>query len=184
MGRDADPSIKVALLEKTLEYLLKNGVLDLSLRPLAKALDTNARMLIYHFESKEQLIVAALELAQQRQLEALSNSPKPKANAKAELIYLWAWFSSDEFLAFTKLLFEVEALSMNGQDHYRSFAIQILNGWGSFVQSRFEKCTITTANVIVSAFSGFLLDLLVTKDKKRVTASFKAFADLVSKEKL
>ncbi len=181
MGRDSDPTIKVALLQKALQYLLQHGLQDLSLRPLAKALGTNARMLIYHFGSKEQLIIEALELAQQHQIEALTKSPKPKANSEAELAYLWQWFSSDNFLAFGKLLFEVEVLGINGNPHYRTFAKQIIEGWVSFIQTRFKNCNASTANVIVNTFSGFLLDLLITNDTKRVNASFKVFSALLIK---
>jgi AcrR family transcriptional regulator len=181
MGRDPDPTIKAALLGRILEYLLKNGIQDLSLRPVAKALGTNARMLIYHFGSKEQLIIEALGLAQQKQIEALTKSPKPKANSKAELLFLWQWFSSENFLPFGKLLFEVEVQVMNGNTLYTSFATQILKGWVSFIQSRFSKCDITTANLIVNTLSGLLLDKLISNDTKRINASFEAFATLITK---
>jgi AcrR family transcriptional regulator len=181
MGRDPDPTIKVALLEKILEYLLKNGIQDLSLRPLAKALGTNARMLIYHFGSKEQLIIEALGLAQHKQIAALTHSPKPRNSSKAELLFLWQWFSSENFLPFGKLLFEVEVQVINGNTHYASFATSILKGWVSFIQSRFTKCDITTANLIVNTLSGLLLDKLISNDSKRVNASFEAFAALITK---
>lgn len=179
MGREADPSIKAALLEKILFYLLENGILELSLRPLAKTLGTNARMLIYHFGSKEQMITEALELAQRRQLEALANSPEPKSDGAAELTFLWQWFSSDEFLPFGKLLFETEVQAISGNAHYGAFATQIIAGWVAFIKSRFEGCDLDTANLIVNTFSGFLLELLITKDKKRVTASFNTFSELL-----
>ena len=181
MSRDPDPTIKPALLEKILLYLLEHGLADLSLRPLAEAVGTTARMLIYHFGSKEQLIVEALELAQAKQIAALSDSPKPKSSTKAELIFLWRWFTSDEFLPFVKLLFEVEVQAMNGNTLYTDFANQVLNGWVGFVQSRLTDCDITTATLIVNTFSGLLLDHLVTNDAKRVDASFEAFASLIAK---
>lgn len=181
MGRDPNPTIKAALVQKVLHYLFENGLQDLSLRPLSKALGTNARMLLYHFGSKEQLIIEALELAQRHQLEALTQSPKPKANSEAELVYLWKWFSSDSFLAFGKLLFEVEVLAINGNNHYSTFARQVIEGWVSFIQTRFDNCNASTANVIVNAFSGFLLDLLLTHDSKRVNTSFKTFSTLLTK---
>jgi AcrR family transcriptional regulator len=181
MGRDPDPTIKAALLGRILEYLLKHGIQDLSLRPLAKALKTNGRMLIYHFGSKEQLIIEALGLAQQKQIEALTKSPKPKANSKAELLFLWQWFSSENFLPFGKLLFEVEVQVMNGNTLYTSFATQILKGWVSFIQSRFSKCDITTANLIVNTLSGLLLDKLISNDTKRINTSFETFATLITK---
>jgi AcrR family transcriptional regulator len=179
MGRDPDPTIKVTLLQKALGYFLENGVQNLSLRPLAKDLGTNARMLIYHFGSKEQLIIETLELAQQHQLETLNKSPKPKANSETELARLWQWFSSENFLAFGRLLFEVEILGINGNAHYRIFAKQVFEEWVKFIQTRFSNCDDATARVIVNTFSGLLLDLLVTRDFKRINGSFRVFSTLL-----
>ena len=38
-------------------YVLENGLADVSLRPLAKAAGTSDRMLLYHFGSKEELVI-------------------------------------------------------------------------------------------------------------------------------
>ncbi|MEM6427961.1 MAG: TetR/AcrR family transcriptional regulator [Deinococcota bacterium] len=179
MGRDADPSIREGLLEQVLAYLLEHSLADLSLRPLAEAIDTNARMLIYHFGSKEQMIVDALALAQTKQLEALAQTPPPKTSAEAELQHLWQWFSSDAFLPFSKLLFEVEVQAFNGNELYLSFSQQTLNGWLQFVQSRFAGCDAITAHLIVSTFSGLLLDVVINNDVTKVNATFDAFAALI-----
>ena len=182
MVKDSDPNIKAALLEKILDYLLENGIGSFSLRPLAEATGTNARMLIYHFGSKEQLIVEALRLAQAKQIAVLSSSPEPEASTKAELMSLWGWFTSESFVPFVKLLFEVEMQAMNGNALYTEFANQTLNGWVGFVQSRLPKCDKATANLIVNAFSGLLLDRLVTNDAERTDASFEAFTSLIREE--
>ncbi len=182
MVKNSDPTIKAALLERVLEYLLRNGIGTFSLRPLADATGTNARMLIYHFGSKEQLIIEALRLAQAKQIAMLSSSPKPAPNTKAELRSLWAWFTSERFVPFVKLLFEVEVEAMNGNTLYASFALQMLEGWVAFVRSRLPECDATTANLIVNAFSGLLLDRLVTNDVERTDASLEAFASLIGEE--
>src|SRR6476661_687928 len=54
------------LTEATLDYVLRHGLLGLSLRPLAASLGTSDRMLIYHFGSKAGLITEVLELANSR----------------------------------------------------------------------------------------------------------------------
>src|SRR2546430_12738627 len=46
------PYIRERLLNQAVAYVLSQGVGDLTLRPLAKALRTNARMLIYHLDRK------------------------------------------------------------------------------------------------------------------------------------
>ena len=181
MGRDTDPSIRQKLLEKVFQYLLEYGIQDLSLRPLAASIGTNARMLIYHFGSKEQMIVDALVLAQKLQMQALAQTPPPQNDVKTELIHLWQWFSHDDFLPFAKLLFQIEAQAMSGNELYLSFAQETLVGWAAFIQARFPNCDTTTAHVIVNMVSGLLLDRVIHQDKAKVDESFEAFADLISK---
>ena len=50
---------RVKLLDEVADYILSNGLADLSLRPLATAINTSPRMLLYFFGSKERLIAEA-----------------------------------------------------------------------------------------------------------------------------
>jgi len=52
---------KQALLADLAQHVLKNGLNNASLRPMAKAAGTSDRMLIYHFGSKDALISELLE---------------------------------------------------------------------------------------------------------------------------
>ena len=45
----AVPDRGAELLDKVVDYILSNGLADLSLRPLATAIDTSPRMLLYFF---------------------------------------------------------------------------------------------------------------------------------------
>jgi len=54
------------LLEATVRYLLENGVAELSLRPLAAAIGFEGAPAVYHFGSKEQLLVEAMGLVDSR----------------------------------------------------------------------------------------------------------------------
>ena len=47
---------QVRTLDKAADYVLEHGLEGLSLRPLAAALGTSPRMLLYDFESKERLV--------------------------------------------------------------------------------------------------------------------------------
>ena len=49
------------LISKSLDYFLRHGVAGLSLRPLAGEIDTSARMVVYHFGSKDGLITAVMD---------------------------------------------------------------------------------------------------------------------------
>jgi hypothetical protein len=75
----------------------------------------------------------------------------------------------------------LEILGINGNTHYRAFASRIFEGWVGFIQTRFKTYDAITANVIVNTFSGLLLDLLITQNRKCINASFRAFSALLIK---
>jgi hypothetical protein len=49
MARASNPGIRARLRDQAVDYVLSHGVGDLTRRPLARVLKTNARMLVYHF---------------------------------------------------------------------------------------------------------------------------------------
>ena len=51
---------KQELLDRAYEYVLENGLTDLSLRPLAQAVGSSPRVLLYLFGSKDELTRALL----------------------------------------------------------------------------------------------------------------------------
>ena len=66
MGRPADPARRERTLARATDYVLAHGLAGLSLRPLAAALDTSPRMLLYDFGSKQELVAAVLAEARRR----------------------------------------------------------------------------------------------------------------------
>src|ERR1043166_6137946 len=58
------------LLQSCLTYFLRHGVANLSLRPLAAAVGTSARMLLHYFGSKEALIAEVMGQVQTRLQDA------------------------------------------------------------------------------------------------------------------
>src|SRR5271165_1824290 len=56
MARPSNPEIRTQLRERAIDYVLQHGFAKVSLRPMAKELKTNARMLVYHFGSREGLM--------------------------------------------------------------------------------------------------------------------------------
>jgi AcrR family transcriptional regulator len=51
------------LLESAADYVLQHGLIGMSLRPLAAALGTSDRMLLYHFTSRDQLVTSIVNLS-------------------------------------------------------------------------------------------------------------------------
>src|SRR5689334_6617900 len=61
------------LLDAAVEHAAHHGIGDLSLRQLAAALGTSHRMLVYHFGSKEGLLVAVVREVEARQRRFLAD---------------------------------------------------------------------------------------------------------------
>src|SRR5438105_12109833 len=63
------PNRKTLLLDQAIDYVAAHGISALSLRELASAIGTSHRMLIYHFGSKEGLLIAIVHEVERRQRE-------------------------------------------------------------------------------------------------------------------
>src|SRR5690606_21167739 len=69
---NAGPSGRAGLLAAAVEYVATHGIGERSLRQIAAALGTSHRMLIYHFGSKEGLLVEVVREVERRQRELLA----------------------------------------------------------------------------------------------------------------
>src|ERR1043165_5394590 len=81
------------LVERSLDYLLDHGVADLSLRPLAAAVGTSARLLVYHFGSKEGLLMAAMDelrVRVQASFRAVTASASARHSSPLDAFWKWA----------------------------------------------------------------------------------------------
>ena len=83
-------SSKETLLDEIVDYILKRGLGNLTLRPLAAALKTSPRMLIYFFGSKEQLITEALTQCRVRQQQEFARILSTRGNRRQRLAFAWA----------------------------------------------------------------------------------------------
>src|SRR5437868_5292290 len=63
---------KTLLLDQAIDFVAAHGISSLSLRELAAAIGTSHRMLIYHFGSKEGLLIAIVHEVERRQREFFS----------------------------------------------------------------------------------------------------------------
>src|SRR3954466_15078923 len=79
--------------EAATDYVLERGLIGLSLRPLASALGTSDRMLLYHFESKDDLVATILRTIVGRSAQNLRELPAP-SDLRSAVIELWRAVSS------------------------------------------------------------------------------------------
>src|SRR5436190_23158088 len=98
MARPVDPHRRAAVLAKAADYVLEHGLAGLSLRPLAKALRTSPRMLLYDFETKERLVHAVLAEIRRREAGLLEAEVR-------SLEDVWRWISAPEREPFLRVFF-------------------------------------------------------------------------------
>ena len=134
MTRAADPNIRAKLLEEIVDYILKRGLADLTLRPLAAALDTSPRMLLYFFGSKEQLITEALALTRTRQQAAFARLISTSGKRREPLSLAWEVWSSEESKRYLWFFFEVYALAMRNRKRFPGFLERMVKDWLPFFE--------------------------------------------------
>ena len=180
MGRHADPARRNELLDAVAEYLLQHGLVDLSLRPLARAIETSPRMLLYHFGSKERLVVAALTRAREREMRLFSEwAPNMGADENPEQLArrAWAWMSDPATEPFMRLFFEVYGIALQQPARYAGFLDHAVEDWLRALTEGLEDAGVDraaarrAATLIVALARGLLLDLLATGDRERIDAA-------------
>lgn len=181
MNRPPNPEIKADLLQRAAAYVLRHGLTDLSLRPLAAELGTNARMLLYHFGSKEELIVQVLTALGQQQQALLAATLTEGASPAERFGQLWALLTSPELTPFMRSLFEVELRAIDGEVLYQQFARELLQGWMGLVQVNLKTEALPVANFVMAALTGLLLDRFSTGDLERTDSAFGALVGALRK---
>jgi len=168
MARPLDPHRRAATLERAAEYVLAHGLAGLSLRPLAKALGTSPRMLLYDFESKDRLIAEVLAEIRRREAALLTAQPR-------SLEEIWQWIAAPEREPFLRLFFEVYVAALAAGD-----AEPLVRDWLDFIETSWTPAVDPpTATLLVAVVRGLLLDRLATGDTQRTDDALRRFASLV-----
>jgi AcrR family transcriptional regulator len=186
MPRTPDPERRAAVLAAATEHVLEHGMGDLSLRPLATALSTSPRMLLYHFGSKEQLVTEILAAARVRQADLTASWASQQSGlSPAQLLRrFWRW-QIDEHRPFLRLFFEVYALALQDPERFPGFPADAVDSWLPLVSNTLraagvpKRQTQRAATVVIAAYRGLLLDVLATDDAKRTTAALDLFLDAI-----
>jgi AcrR family transcriptional regulator len=178
------------LLEQAYRYVLEHGLSDVSLRPLAAAIGSSPRVLLFLFGSKDGLIRALLtrarldELALLEQLRSNASLDGLVAAARAT----WAWLSTAGHRALLALWVEAYARSLTDPaGPWADFARQTVDDWLSILASaqparrRRTKAGVTDRTLVLALLRGALLDLLATGDLDRTTGAVELHLHLLER---
>jgi AcrR family transcriptional regulator len=170
------------LLNHCLDYLLEHGVAELSLRPLAAAVGTSARLLVYHFGSKEGLLIAVMDQLRERmQASFRALSADARMRRSNPLDAFWQWATRREQLRRLRLLFEVQALALHHPAKYARYLEQASASWLPLIDAALppSRRSPALATLCAAAVDGLLLELLSSGDRRRTTAALKLFGELL-----
>jgi AcrR family transcriptional regulator len=172
MSASASPR-REELLEQTYRYALEHGVADLSLRPLAAAVGSSPRVLLFLFGSKAGLVQALLARARQDELWLLDRARAAGAG-KRDLVAvaseLWEWLAAEEHRALLTLWVEGYARSLIDPDGpWAEFAAATVADWLEvFVEATPDA---SEGTLMLAVLRGAMLDLLATGDIERISAA-------------
>src|SRR5580693_7055664 len=169
---------KAVLLESLIAYLVRRGVADVSLRPMAAAVGTSARLLIFHFRSKEQLLIEVLDEMQARLQRSLGELlSEPGAAGSAPLRQFWDWALKDPNFAQLRVLYQLHILAAHDHKTYGRYLKRNALNWLELVQTVLKPAqrSPALATLIVAVFDGLFLEVVSTGERRRASAALDEF---------
>jgi len=167
------------LLELAYRYVLTRGLADMSLRPLAKAIGSSPRVLLFLYGSKDNLIRALLERARADELAAIEafREAGGAAGLTDAALQVWRWLSDRGHRHLLGLWVEAYARSLvDPGGPWAHFAAQTVQDWLGLLADRQPpqrrgRAGAAERTAVLAVLRGAMLDLLATGDDGRVTRS-------------
>ncbi|MFE1291371.1 TetR/AcrR family transcriptional regulator [Streptomyces sp. NPDC058751] len=189
MPRPSDQAKRRDLTDRVRAYLVRNGLAGLSLRPLARALGTSDRMLLYYFGTKEAMVAEALALDERRPLllarETLASpdSPRDAAGLRRFMEETWRRFGAPDLRPALPLYLEIMIASLIDPDRYGPVLSDLLTEWTDLLASAFGNLGMTRARaraeaaLLVDATFGLVVASLTEGGQERADEAFRALLD-------
>jgi AcrR family transcriptional regulator len=179
MPRTADRERPGHLLDDVVAYLTRHGLADLSLRPLAAAVGSSPRVLLYYFGSKDELVMRVLGELRRRQWANLQLIPSGRLADDCWAV--WQQLAAPSSVRRFRLFFEAFGIAMRKPRVYRQFLHAVVEDWLDMVADPIvaggasEASARATATIVVAGMRGFMLDLCATGDRDRIDRAVRAW---------
>lgn len=180
----ASSARQLELLERAYAYVLEHGLTSLSLRPLAQAIGSSPRVLLFLFGSKEGLVQALLARARTAELEVLNQAP-PSGSPEdfvSGVRGVWHWLLARQHRRMLALWVETYAQSLvEPGGPCADFARRTVDDWLELLAARQpaplrrSRAGAAERGLALAVLRGALLDLLATGDEERTTAIVEAY---------
>ena len=171
------------LLEAAYAWVLEHGWAGMSLRPLAEAIGSSPRVLLFLFGSKDGLVRELLERGRADELAVLDDL---RADGPAGLAAVgervWAWLAGPGHRALLRLWLEAYTRSIGdpGDGPWAGFAARTVQDWDTLLADhqppgrREPPEGVAERALLLAVLRGALIDLLATGGTARVDAAVAA----------
>jgi AcrR family transcriptional regulator len=173
------------LLARVVDDLAVNGLVDFSLRRAARAAGTTHKVLLYYFDSVDDLLTQAIHQLRQRRVDSgLAAATRPDRRTLADRVRaVWPALIGEE----SRVLDQAIGLMMYDPKRYaelgRGASREYLPGLLSILpQDWSDRRKQEVAELILAVLRGFLIDRLTSGDTAGVEAGFEALARVLDRE--
>jgi AcrR family transcriptional regulator len=171
--------------EAATDYVLAHGLIGLSLRPLAAALGTSDRMLLYHFADKDDLVATVLSISNDRAVDRIE-AIAPSAGVRQAVLDLWAEVTSPVSDRCQRLYVEAAALGLLGRQPYAAVVRPANGRWTAAVAAHLRASGMPAERadravvLLDAAFAGFHLDLPLEASSAALRQAVLDLADAIA----
>ena len=174
-----EASRRELLAQRATDYALERGLIGLSLRPMAAALGTSDRMLLYHFSDKDDLVATILRIANDRSIAAMRQLPSG-ADVAGAVGILCQGARHGRLAACQRLYVEAAALGLFGLEPYASTVVSANEQWTQALGERLEAagCDPMRSRRVAALVDAVLIGLLLDAPLAAATDQDQVVADL------
>lgn len=156
------------LLDQVTDHVLAHGLIGFTLRPVAAAIGTSDRMLIYHFANRDALVSAVVARSGERAVacvDAMAGAP----SVRAAVNRLWTAYGEEPLNSCLDVYVQAAATGLLGSEPYLTEARASNERWTVALRAYLVRSGAPPRRVarivtlVDSALYGFHLDLVTDR---------------------
>ncbi|MFD5223631.1 TetR/AcrR family transcriptional regulator [Streptomyces tendae] len=175
MGRHKQPEIRDRILDACVDHALEHGLPD-RLEPLAAASGTSARMLIYHFGTRDALLRETLRRARRRQRDFFGElvSPRPDEPYPSTLRHAWRVMTGPAGRPYLTMFGRLRENAE--QQLWPGFGRESTTDWLQPFEDGLRSIgRPELATLVLAVVRGLIMDIETTGDVSRADRAFEDF---------
>ncbi len=182
-GQSPAQSSRERLLDAVIAHFTADGLADQSLRRIAEAIGTSHRMLLYHFGSRDGLLLEVTRAVEVGTRDRFAGIGDDAGGDTEELVRrMWAYVADPAQADFERLFFALYGRALQGDASTLPLLRHDLESWLDATVMLSDDVGIPAdvarvhARLGLAVTRGLLLDLLATGDRAGTDAALEVFA--------